>query len=87
MVSLVVPVGCGDGSRAVLKLQPLDEEKEGEPVALRAWDGRGMVRLLKHDAASGTMLLERLDEGRHLSSVGGEASVEGVSAALLTLPA
>ncbi|MER7623485.1 aminoglycoside phosphotransferase family protein [Streptomyces sp. NPDC126503] len=61
--SLVLPVVRGRGP-AVLKLQLLDEETEGEPAALRAWDGRGAVRLLDHDPATGTMLLERLDAGR-----------------------
>ena len=34
-----------------------------------AWDGGGAVRLLRHDPASGSMLLERLDAGRTLRSV------------------
>ncbi|MGW1602097.1 aminoglycoside phosphotransferase family protein [Streptomyces eurythermus] len=65
--ALVLPVVRADGVRAVLKLQLLDEESEGEPVALRAWDGDGAVRLLDHDPATGTMLLERLDERRMLA--------------------
>ncbi|MEG8279242.1 aminoglycoside phosphotransferase family protein [Streptomyces sp. AHA2] len=66
--ALVLPVvRRGDGTPAVLKLQLLDEESEGEPVALRVWDGDGAVRLLDHDAPTGTMLLERLDETRMLS--------------------
>ncbi|MCL3994196.1 aminoglycoside phosphotransferase family protein [Streptomyces lavenduligriseus] len=65
--ALVLPVVRADGVRAVLKLQLLDEESEGEPVALRAWDGDGAVRLLDHDPATGTMLLERLDENRMLA--------------------
>ncbi|NUS23629.1 MAG: hydroxyurea phosphotransferase [Streptomyces sp.] len=65
--ALVLPVLRSDGSGAVLKLQLLDEESEGEPVALRVWDGDGAVRLLDHDAATGTMLLERLDPRRMLS--------------------
>ncbi|MFF9003194.1 aminoglycoside phosphotransferase family protein [Streptomyces achromogenes] len=65
--ALVLPVVRADGVRAVLKLQLLDEESEGEPVALRAWDGDGAVRLLGHDPATGTMLLERLDETRMLA--------------------
>ncbi len=58
-----------DGTPAVLKLQPVDEETAGEPVALRAWGGRGAVTLLEHDAESGSMLLERLDAGRGLGAV------------------
>ncbi|CAL9306439.1 aminoglycoside phosphotransferase family protein [Streptomyces sp. SudanB182_2057] len=67
--ALVLPVVRADGVRAVLKLQLLDEESEGEPVALRAWDGDGAVRLLDHDPATGTMLLERLDENRMLAGL------------------
>ncbi|MFI6940621.1 aminoglycoside phosphotransferase family protein [Streptomyces sp. NPDC050418] len=69
MASLVLPVERADGTRAALKLQLLDEESEGEPVGLRAWGGDGAVHLLDHDAATNTMLLERLDETRHLSSL------------------
>ncbi|MFZ3569040.1 aminoglycoside phosphotransferase family protein [Streptomyces sp. BH097] len=68
MAALVVPV-VGEGRPAALKFQVLDEETEGEPVALRAWDGDGAVRLLAHDGGTGTMLLERLDSARMLSVV------------------
>jgi streptomycin 6-kinase len=43
--ALVLPVVCADGTPAVLKLQALDEETAGEPVALRSWGGEGAVRL------------------------------------------
>ncbi|MEU6553041.1 aminoglycoside phosphotransferase family protein [Streptomyces sp. NPDC046915] len=66
--ALVLPVVVrADGTPAVLKLQLTDEESVGEPVALRVWDGDGAVRLLSHDPATGTMLLERLDPARMLS--------------------
>jgi streptomycin 6-kinase len=68
-VAWIVPVRrAADGQPAVLKLQPQDEETVGEPAALRAWDGDGVVRLLAHDAASGAMLLERLDPARTLAT-------------------
>ncbi|MER6016428.1 aminoglycoside phosphotransferase family protein [Streptomyces bluensis] len=69
MSALVLPVVRRDGTPAVLKLQLLDEESVGEPVALRVWDGDGAVRLLDHDEATGTILLERLDPARMLSHV------------------
>ncbi|MFF0477236.1 aminoglycoside phosphotransferase family protein [Streptomyces sp. NPDC004284] len=84
VASLVLPVERGaDGSRAALKMQLLDEETEGEPVGLRVWDGAGAVRLLDHDAATGTMLLERLDEARPLTSVADTREAYGIVADLL----
>lgn len=71
VASLVLPVRRGD-TPAVLKLQLLDEESEGEPVGLRVWNGDGSVRLLDHDPETGTMLLERAghpaSSPRHLST-------------------
>ncbi|KOU68925.1 hydroxyurea phosphotransferase [Streptomyces sp. MMG1533] len=67
VAALVLPVIRADDTRAVLKLQLLDEESEGEPVALRIWNGDRAVRLLDHDEITGTMLLERLDPTRMLS--------------------
>ncbi|MFD0415683.1 aminoglycoside phosphotransferase family protein [Streptomyces sp. NPDC127108] len=67
MAALVLPVRRADGSDAVVKFQVLDEETEGEPVALRVWNGDGAVRLLDYDDATGTMLLERARDGLELS--------------------
>lgn len=67
--ALVLPVVRADRTPAVLKLQLVDEESIGEPVALRVWNGDGAVRLLDHDEATGAMLLERLDPARMLSHV------------------
>ncbi|MBG0854347.1 hydroxyurea phosphotransferase [Streptomyces spinoverrucosus] len=67
--ALVLPVVRADGTRAALKLQLLDDESEGEPVALRVWDGEGAVRLLDHDPETCALLLERLDPARMLSHV------------------
>ncbi|EKX62170.1 hydroxyurea phosphotransferase [Streptomyces ipomoeae] len=68
MCALVLPViRTTDNTPAVLKLQILDDESEGEPVALRIWNGDGAVRLLEYDDETGTMLLERLDPARMLT--------------------
>ncbi|MFC8951034.1 aminoglycoside phosphotransferase family protein [Streptomyces sp. NPDC057101] len=84
LASLVLPVErVADGTRAALKMQLLDEESEGEPVGLRAWGGDGVVQLLDHDQGTGTMLLERLDEGRPLTSVADTREALGVVAGLL----
>lgn len=68
-VALVLPVLREDGTPAVLKLQPVDAETRGEPLALRAWGGHRAVRLLDSDSATGTMLLERLDSARSLQTL------------------
>ncbi|AJF66451.1 aminoglycoside phosphotransferase family protein [Streptomyces vietnamensis] len=92
VASLVLPVErVADGTRAALKMQLLDDETEGEPVGLRLWDGAGVVRLLDHDAPTGTMLLERLDEARPLSTVADTREalriVAGLLARLVAVPA
>ncbi|MEE1800472.1 aminoglycoside phosphotransferase family protein [Streptomyces sp. JV176] len=61
--ALVLPVEDADGTPAMLKLQPVDDETAGEPVALRAWGGDGAVRLLRYDGTTGALLLERLRTG------------------------
>lgn len=92
--ALVLPVVReADGRPGALKLQAVDEETAGEPVALRTWGaaGAGAVELLAHDAETGTMLLERLDERRPLSAVadGREAVrlLAGVLGRLAAVPA
>ncbi|MCH5674705.1 aminoglycoside phosphotransferase family protein [Streptomyces sp. CME 23] len=81
--ALVLPVLRADGTRAVLKLQDVDEETVGEPVALRAWDGDGAARLLACDGATGTLLLERLDAGRLLNDLADTRAATLVVARLL----
>ncbi|MFI2760241.1 aminoglycoside phosphotransferase family protein [Streptomyces echinatus] len=81
--ALVLPVLRAGGHRAVLKLQLRDEESEGEPVALRTWNGDGAVRLLDHDPDTGTMLLERLDETRMLAGLADTREAVLVIAGLL----
>ncbi|MFD3486426.1 aminoglycoside phosphotransferase family protein [Streptomyces sp. NPDC058665] len=87
MCALVLPVERADGTPAVLKLQSLDAETAGEPLALRAWDGDGAVRLLEYDEESGTLLLERLDEARDLNAVGVRDGVRVIAELLARLTA
>jgi streptomycin 6-kinase len=82
-VALIIPVARQDGSRAVLKLQPVDDETEGEPAALQAWAGRGAVRLLEHDPDSGAMLLERLDASHDLYTMQDDLAAAEIIARLL----
>ncbi|MEU9337660.1 aminoglycoside phosphotransferase family protein [Streptomyces sp. NPDC048290] len=81
--SLVLPVRRADGTPAVLKLQLPRPEARAAVVGLRAWDGAGIVRLLDHDPASGTMLLERLDASRSLADVADDDTALRVLAGLL----
>jgi streptomycin 6-kinase len=82
-VALIIPVARRDGSKAVLKLQPVDDETSGEPAALKAWAGRGAVRLLEHDPSSGAMLLEKLDASRDLNTLEDDLAAAQVIAELL----
>ena len=59
--SLVVPALTDADQRVVLKLTfDGDEESQHEHLALRRWDGRGAVRMLRADPARRALLLERL---------------------------
>lgn len=82
VAALVLPV-LKDDTPAALKLQLLDDESAGEPLALRTWDGDGAVRLLDHDPVTHTMLLERLDSTRMLSTLPGTRDAVLVIAELL----
>ncbi|AYG78171.1 hypothetical protein DWB77_00278 [Streptomyces hundungensis] len=87
-VALVLPVLQADRSPAVLKLQTVDEETQGEPLALRAWGARHAVGLLNTAPDSGAMLLERLDAARSLATVpDGTAALRHLSELLKRLAA
>lgn len=59
--AVVVPVRRRRGDPAVLKVTWPHAEASTEHLALRAWGGRGAVRLLAAEPARYAMLLERLD--------------------------
>jgi len=80
--SLVLPVLRKQGTRAVLKLQMPREETTAALIGLRTWNGEGMVRLLDHDPESSTMLLERLDAARTLTSIEDDDVAMGILAEL-----
>ena len=50
----------------VLKVGSPGHDVSREAAALRAWDGRGAVRLLEHDVERGALLLERVTPGTPL---------------------
>ncbi|OKH99274.1 hydroxyurea phosphotransferase [Streptomyces sp. CB02923] len=64
--SWVAPVELPDGGAAVLKVTWPHREAAGEAPALRAWDGRGAVRLLNHDQERYALLVERCTPGGEL---------------------
>jgi streptomycin 6-kinase len=75
-VSIVFPVTLRDGSPAVLKIQWPHSESEHEHEALRAWNGRGAIRLFEFDPQEHALLVERCEPGDHLSTVGAEQAIE-----------
>ena len=65
-------VGAGtraDGAEVVLKIAWPHKEAETEAAGLRAFDGRGAVRLLEADEADFVLLLERCRPGDELWGV------------------
>lgn len=67
-LSLVVLVHRGEQPLA-LKLSWQEDTTEGEALALRTWNGRGMVQLLDAEPSTGALLLERLDHTRSLHTL------------------
>ncbi|WP_426573575.1 aminoglycoside phosphotransferase family protein [Aquihabitans sp. McL0605] len=65
-VSYACAARTPDGTEVVLKVQYPHEDCRTEAEALAAWDGRGAVRLLAHDAERWTLLLERCRPGTDL---------------------
>ncbi|MEV1168020.1 aminoglycoside phosphotransferase family protein [Nonomuraea sp. NPDC049784] len=83
VVSLVLPVVRQDGTKAALKLQPVTDENATEAPGLRTWAGDGSVLLLDSDPETGTLLLERLEADRSLSSVPDDMEALGILTELL----
>jgi streptomycin 6-kinase len=82
-VSLVVRVVREDGTPAVLKVNFPEEESEGEPDALRYWEGRGAVTLLAQDPNRRALLVEHCEPGTPLWSVDDDEEATGLAAAVL----
>jgi streptomycin 6-kinase len=68
----VAPAVRADGAQVVLKGGMPHRELFGEIAALRAFDGRGAVRLLDADPDQGLLLLERLQPGTPLDTLNEE---------------
>lgn len=79
-VSWTAPARTRDGEDVVLKVAWPHDEARDEALGLRVWDGHGTVRLLRHDASSWAMLLERLVPGTRLAREWSDSTVDvGVS--------
>lgn len=81
----VAEVMLGGGTPAVLKAQPPHPESKSELAALRAWDGRGAVRLLREDPDGGFALLERLEPGVTLEEVDDDTATAVLGEVMLPL--
>jgi streptomycin 6-kinase len=75
-VSVVWPVRGPSGESWVLKLSEDDPRMRAEGLVLRAWQGPGVVELVRHDPETGALLLEALDAGRDLE---GEADIDAAT--------
>lgn len=67
-LGVVLPVRRGT-ERYALKIGLPSDEVDNQIASLAVWRGRGMVRLEDADAATGALLLERLDHGRSLDDI------------------
>ena len=90
-VSVVWPVRGPAGEQWVLKVGEDDPRNVVEGAVLLAWQSRGAVEVVRHDATTGALLLEALDPARDLESVPDEteatAVVGGFIANLKQVPA
>ncbi len=86
--ALVLPV-LRDGVPLVLRLAPPDPNTSKEVAALRFWDGRGTVRLIRHKPDWAAMLLERIIPGTPASllPVGESMTVVGTVLRRMAVPA
>jgi streptomycin 6-kinase len=81
--SLILPVVRRDGTEAMLKLQPVNDESESEALALRTWNRDDVVAVLEDDPATSTLLLERL-EPRTLDDLPDHVEATRILAEILT---
>nr|WP_269091229.1 aminoglycoside phosphotransferase family protein [Actinopolymorpha cephalotaxi] len=80
--SWTAPVRLADGDLAVLQLTVPMPVTSDHLTALKAWAGRGAVRLFAHDAAIGATLMECCVPGTHAEHLSPEAA-DDVAVAVL----
>jgi streptomycin 6-kinase len=81
--SMILPVVRRDGTEAMLKLQPVNDESADEALALRTWNHDDVVEVLEDDPSTTTLLLERL-EPRTLNDVPDHVEATRILAERLT---
>jgi len=79
----VVPVIRADGSPAVLKASFPSIDFDHELAATRAFDGRRCARLLEADPDTATTLLERVEPGDMLQTLGDDEAEVNIAAAIM----
>lgn len=82
-VSFVAPAVSAEGDPVVVKVSYVDDESRREADALRAWAGRGAVRVLASEPDLGAMMLERLNPGEPLSMHPDRDEAVSIACALL----
>ena len=83
-INWVAPATSADGVPVVLKLSfPEDREFETEAKALKLFNGRGIVKLLRLDVDTGAMLLERCEPGMPLTAVEDDEEATSIAAGVM----
>jgi len=81
--NMIIGARTESGQPVVLKLGVPDTELESEVEALKAYHGRGAVKLLAADPAKGALLLERLSPGTELHMLGDDRQESEIAARLM----
>lgn len=76
----VAPCLLRDGTKAVLKLAPPELEVGNEIAAMRLYNGEGAARLLASDETATALLLQRLEPGDTLATLGDDVAATGIAA-------
>ncbi len=81
----VAPVQWADNTDAVLKAGPPTLDRCRELLALQAFDGHGMARLLAFDLTDGVALIERVQPGHTLAGLDDETATSIAAAVMQQL--
>ena len=82
-INYVAPALRENGTPVVLKLGVPNVELSSEVEALKVYNSRGAVHLLESDADKGALLLERLQPGTLLSTLGDDEKATRIAAGVL----